>query len=74
MKTESQVKAIKQYLLDGEQITGLEALNLFGSMRLPARIHDIKALGYNVLDRWVNTGINGKKRVKQYYMEASNGA
>ncbi len=71
MKTESQVREIKNHLLNGGKLTGLDALKLFGTMRLPSRIWDIKQLGVAVVDEWVKVG---DKRVKQYFVEGSNGA
>lgn len=65
-RSESQVKRILAYLLDGNSITGLDALKKFGCMRLPARISDIKARGYLVYSEFV-TGPNGKK-YKKYYL------
>lgn len=62
----SQTDRILEYMLSGKSITPLEALNLFGSMRLGARIADIKAKGYLVYSEYVQTE-NGKK-VKKYYL------
>ena len=66
MKTASQVIEIKKHLLSGGKLTGLDALKLFGTMRLPSRIWDIKQLGVAVVDEWVNVG---DKRVKCYFVE-----
>ena len=45
--SESQAKKILNYLLDGNSITPLEALDRFNCMRLGARIKDIEEmLGY----------------------------
>ena len=41
-KIESQNKQIKAWLESGKSITPLDALNLFGSFRLGARIFDLK--------------------------------
>jgi len=71
MKTESQVREIKNHLLNGGKLTGLDALKLYGTLRLPSRIWDIKQLGVAVVDEWVKVG---DKRVKQYFVEGSNGA
>ena len=62
----SQTDRILEYMLSGKSITPLEALTLFGSMRLGARIADIKAKGYLVYSEYVQTE-NGKK-VKKYYL------
>ena len=71
MKTESQVREIKNHLLNGGKLTGLDALKLYGTLRLPSRIWDIKQLGVAVVDEWVKVG---DKRVKQYFVEGRNGA
>ena len=41
-KTESQNKQIKAWLESRKSITPLDALNLFGSFRIGARIFDLK--------------------------------
>lgn len=64
--SKSQTDRILEYMLSGKSITPLEALNLFGSMRLGARIADIKAKGYLVYSEFVETE-NGKK-VKKYHL------
>ena len=53
-------------MLQGHSITPLDALRLFNSMRLGARIADIKAKGYLVYSEFVETE-NGKK-VKKYHL------
>lgn len=40
--TKTQVAGILDYMREGKEITALEALNLFGCLRLSARIKDIK--------------------------------
>ena len=42
IKKKSQADKILDYLKTHDSITGLEALNLFGCMRLPARIADLR--------------------------------
>lgn len=44
----SQRKQIAAYLMAGHRITPLEALNMFGSLRLSAVIFDLKKQGYNI--------------------------
>lgn len=46
--TEAQNKQILKHLQDGNTLTGMEALNLFGCFRLPARILNIKQMGYAI--------------------------
>ena len=60
----SQCALIKKYLEAGNKLTPLEALKLFGCMRLPSRIYDLKRRGMNIKKEMivVSTG----KRVAQY--------
>lgn len=62
----SQTERILQYMLEGHSITPLEALRLFNSMRLGARIADIKAKGYLVYSEFVTTP--SEKKVKRYHL------
>lgn len=61
----SQKKRILAYMKAGHGITGLEALELFGCFRLPARIADIREDGHVITSQTVH--VNGK-RVKRYYL------
>lgn len=63
-QSRSQTEKILQYLLKGNAITALEALDKFQCMRLGARIADIKERGYKVWSKFVVT--TSKKRVKSY--------
>lgn len=65
-ESRSQTDRILDYLLSGKSITPLEALHMFGSNRLAARIADIKARGYLVYSEFVTT--NTQKKVKRYYL------
>lgn len=62
--TVSQANAILDYMSKGNTITGIEALNLFGCFRLPARIADLKKVGHKIKSEMVKLA-NGK-RVAQY--------
>lgn len=62
----SQNKEILKYLREGNKITPLEALNLFGCLRLGARIFDLKEQGHNIETKRVTLG-NGK-RVAEYQL------
>jgi len=45
----------------------MDAFHLVGTSRLAARISDIKDLGYDVEDKWVEVGEEpNRKRVKAY--------
>ena len=62
----SQTDRILEYLLAGNSITSLEAINLFGCIRLASRISDIKARGYLVYSEFITTPTD--KKVKRYYL------
>lgn len=61
---ESQNKMLKTILDQGTQISALDALNMIGTMRLAARVYDIKQEGYPV-DKYVREE-NGK-RITYYF-------
>ncbi len=60
---ESQSYQIREYLLQGNTITALEALKLFGCFRLSGRIYDLRKEGTNISSTIIK--INGK-RVAEY--------
>ena len=62
----SQTDLILEWLLAGNTITPLEALERFKCFRLGARIADIKARGYLVYSEFVTTP--SEKKVKQYHL------
>lgn len=66
MATESQNRAILAYMRSGKRITQLVATELFGCMRLPSRIYDIKKAGIIVKDLFIKLASN--KRVKEYWL------
>ena len=66
MTTKSQSSKILAYLKEGNGITPIEALNLFGCFRLGARIADIKKMGYNIVTEMVKVGDG--KRVAKYHL------
>ena len=55
----SQTNEIISMLKQGRTLTPLQALNGYGIMRLAARIHDIRGMGYDVLTTTIAT--NGKR-------------
>ena len=65
MTEASQTAAILKHLQAGHAITPLEALRLFGSFRLGARIYDLRKQGYNIRMELVAVGGEGK-RVGRY--------
>lgn len=48
MGIDTQNAKILEYLNNGNTITSLEALNLFGCFRLASRISDLKKKGYAI--------------------------
>ena len=66
MTTKSQCAMILEYLKEGNGITPIDALNLFGCFRLGARIADIKKMGYNIVTEMVKVGDG--KRVAKYHL------
>ena len=62
----SQTDLILEWMLAGNSITPLEALDKFKCFRLGARIADIKARGYLVYSEFVTTP--SEKKVKQYHL------
>ena len=61
----SQCNMIATYLKKGFSITSLEALNLFGCMRLASRICDLRERGYNIGKK--NVTLPNGKRVCEYF-------
>lgn len=57
----SQKDKILEYLMSGKSLTPIEALNMFGSFRLGARIADIKADGYIVYTEMITDPVTGKR-------------
>ena len=66
--SESQNKRIFAYLMEGHRITSLEALNLFGCMRLASRISDIRRDHPEVNIKVDMIKTTTKKKVAQYYV------
>ncbi len=69
VQSASQTTRIAEYLKEGNSITPLEALNLFGCFRLGARIADIKErYGWTIESNRVVTSTG--KRVASYRLVA----
>lgn len=66
--SESQEKQIFSYTMDGNRITSLEALQLFGCMRLASRISDIRRNHPEVNIKVEKIETATKKKVAQYYV------
>lgn len=67
VQSTSQAKKILAYMQEGNRITGIEALQLFGCFRLPSRITDLRGEGYDIKSRFVKTPTG--KSVKEYWVE-----
>lgn len=65
-RKKSQKQLILDYLLDGNEITPMDALNMFGCFRLGARIADLRDEGYDIKTRIAKTD----KRYAIYTLEA----
>lgn len=63
---ESQEGRILKYLLGGNRITALEALDKFQCMRLGAVIYNLKKKNFKIEDKFIET--NSGKHVKQYWL------
>lgn len=63
---ESQKEQIKKYLIAGNEITPIEALNRFGCFRLGARIYDLKREGMDIKTAMI---YNGTKKYACYFLE-----
>lgn len=66
----SQTRQIIDHLQDGNSLSPIEALNMFGCFRLSARIHDIKQLGFDVKTDIVLAG--GKRYAKYSFLMLKN--
>lgn len=66
--SESQNKRIFAHLMDGKRITSLEALKLYGCMRLASRISDIRKDHPEVNIKVERIETATKKKVAQYYV------
>ena len=62
-RMKSQQQEILGWLTKGFALTSLEALNLFGCMRLAAVIHMLKKKGYRIVTKIIN---DGERRYAQY--------
>lgn len=65
----SQKEQILEFLQDGEKITPLEALELFGCNRLASRIDEIRKDGFPIVTEMISVPTrHGKTRVARYSM------
>ena len=72
-QAQAQVRQIEAWLLKGKTLTSLEALHLFGCMRLASRISDLRLkFGYQDTIKVRKITLPSGKRVAQYYFEKEN--
>ena len=67
MTTESQTKQIADHLRRGKRITSLDALRLFGCLRLSGRIYDLRRNDNMPIQKRTITTLTGK-RIAEYYL------
>lgn len=68
---EAQTRQILRHMEAGNAITGIEALDRFRCMRLPARVADLRKAGVPVQDAWdYELDENGKvvRKWKKYFI------
>jgi len=65
--SQSQNEAILAYLMDGNSITPIDALTMFGSFRLGARIKNLRDLGHKIETNMVSSG---GKRYASYFIKS----
>jgi hypothetical protein len=68
MMSETQKQQILEYMKQGNAITALDALGMFGSFRLGARIYDLKEDGYEIGKRMIQ--VNTGKWVAEYWLKS----
>lgn len=66
MKKLKGIKAkLLRWLEDGNTITAAEAFSVLGTVELPARVSDLRKMGYEIEDEWIEA--NGA-RFKRYWL------
>jgi len=65
-KSKSQCDMIADWLAQGYSLTSLDALRLFGCLRLSSRIWDLRERGMNIQKKTVV--LPNKKRVCEYFI------
>ena len=66
----SQCKMILAWLESGRTLTQLQATNLFGCIRLPSRVNDLRNRGFNIEMTKVRT--NTGKWIGEYKLKKSS--
>lgn len=67
---ESQNNQILNYLMKGKTLTPIEALQMFGSFRLAARVYQLKNLGHPIVSEKI-TVANGQ-HIASYSIDFSS--
>lgn len=70
-KTQTQNKEILAYLKEGNSLTPIEALNKFSTLRLGARIFELKKDGHNIKTEMIKLA-NNKRVAKYSYITAES--
>lgn len=70
MDNRSQKIKILEYMRRGKNISPKDAERICGSMRLAARIADLRADGYTIGSAWKQT--EDGKRFKEYWLVGAN--
>lgn len=65
----SQKARVRAHLLKGKSITQIDALRLYGSLRLSAIIYDLRDEGIPIVTKMIQVDTN--KRVGSYHVEES---
>lgn len=65
-KIARQARIILGYLKEGNTVTTLDAVRLFGTTKLTTRISELRSVGHKIMHT-VET--DGQKRWNRYYME-----
>lgn len=63
---ETQKDGVRSWLLDGKAITPIDALRLFGSLRLSSIIHRLRNEGLPIITEKLQ--VSPKKRVARYFL------
>jgi hypothetical protein len=69
LKDDSQNALVLGYLAKGKKLTPGVSLRLFGSLRLAARVHELKRRGHKIKKKTVT--VDDGKRIAEYFMPAA---
>ena len=61
-------EAIKNHLLSGKRLTSLDAVRLFGTIKLTTRISEMRRDGLKINDEWLVNN-KTKTRYKVYFIK-----